>query len=608
MNRNVKEAINYCEHSGIQQAVFAIPFKLSKGDLLALMAHSVCRGLVVGNPPAALSEASTSQSLGYFIHPGGWQLPSSKGTLVFVGYHSMLTARMALCALWSGRLKFISKVHGRFEIHYLHNFLLWRAGAKFVRGVRQMPRNNLIRKCLYSIGSTPFIQAGWTRVAGHFIRRSGLKGKSGLRGERLYFELLRRAIEQPDAEKIIPIPNRVVLVNAGLAAGGAERQILNTLIGLNKCCSYESVSLLAEYIDYAPGLDFFLQEAVENGLEVTQIGSSVAPADGRPLLKPNIAEILADLPDCMVEEIISLVQEFRIKRPSVVHAWQDSTCIKAGIAAVITGVPRIVLASRNVIPKRFTYYQDYMYPAYRALASLKSVVFVNNSEAGAVDYTTWLDLPRERFEVIRNGVDLNNLKRADDTVKREYKQKLGIPHNASVVGSIFRFWAEKRPMLWLQTASELAKIYPDLHFLIIGEGPMRREMEAYIHNNKLSGRINLPGARSDIAIPLSSMDVFVLTSEAEGTPNVVLEAQWLGLPVVVTDAGGAKESFDNGVSGMLAGDASASEISQLVSQFLNDKKLAKNAELAGPRFVERVFGLDRMIKQTVDVYESREIP
>ena len=118
------------------------------------------------------------------------------------------------------------------------------------------------------------------------------------------------------------------------------------------------------------------------------------------------------------------------RRPSVVHAWQDSTSIKAGIAAVIAGVPRIVLASRNATPINFTYYQDYMYPAYRALASLESIVFLNNSEAGAVDYTQWLGMPRERFVVVRNGVDLNHLKRIEETVIRDYRQSLGIPADA----------------------------------------------------------------------------------------------------------------------------------------------------------------------------------
>lgn len=108
----------------------------------------------------------------------------------------------------------------------------------------------------------------------------------------------------------------------------------------------------------------------------------------------------------MAEEILNLVEEFKRRRPAVVHAWQDSTSIKVGIAAVIAGVPRIVLASRNLTPVNFGYYQEYMRSAYQALSEVDSIIFLNNSSAGAVDYCRWLEIPQDRFQVVRNGVDL----------------------------------------------------------------------------------------------------------------------------------------------------------------------------------------------------------
>lgn len=606
MNKKLKEALEYCEKAGIHQAVFAVPFQLSTKDALALKVAPVCKGMVLYHPPSDLTATSTSQWLGCFAHPGDWQLPTAKGNLIFVGSQLTLTRRMALSALRSGRLSIICKINGKFQHLKIHRFLLWRAGEKLHRHIRQMPHDNLMRKSLYGAASVPLIKAAWSCVFKRGASSNGVAGESGLSGEALYLELFQRALTQPVHEKINPIPNRVLLVNAGLAAGGAERQIVNTLIGLRDSGRCESVALLAEYIDHAPQLDFFLHELEDQGIEVAQVQHAVTLADdGLSSLPPAIAELADDLPGSILEEILNLVEEFRTRRPSVVHAWQDSTSIKAGIAAVIAGVPRIVLASRNVTPMNFSYYQDYMHPAYRALASLESVVFLNNSEAGAVDYTSWLGLPRERFVVVRNGVDLSDIKRADESVVRGYRQSLGIPDDVKVVGSVFRFWAEKRPMLWLKSAAALAEAYPDLHFLIIGEGPMRQEMEAFIRSHKLSEKVHLPGARPDVAIPLSSINVFVLTSEFEGTPNVVLEAQWLGLPVVVTDAGGATESFDHGSSGVLATQPSAHEISRLVCLFLNDNKLVEQAELAGPRFVERVFGVERMVKETLNLYGTR---
>lgn len=610
MNKKITEALAFIKSLELKGAVLAIPFAIGVKDTLALRDHPLCKGLVLRNPSPEITANSTSKWLGCFENHG-WRLPTVRAPIVFIGSQLMLTRQMATQVVKSRRLSIIVKVNGSYQQLPMHRFLLWRAGEKLVRSISQRPENHPLRKVVGITKQVPVLRALWRRTFKREDLSSGMRNSrqsshGGLAEEVLYKELLLRAQQSAKSTGYQAIPRRVLLVNAGLAAGGAERQIVNTLTGLKVSGQCESVALLAEYIDHAPNLDFFLHELKVAGIEVSQVEHAISLSDdGLSSVQPEVADLLADIAPGLIEEILNLVEEFRNRRPEVVHAWQDSSSIKAGIAAVIAGVPRIVLASRNVTPMNFTYYQDYMQPAYRALASLESVVFLNNSEAGAVDYTSWLGLPRERFKVVRNGVDLNYLKRADKSVIRDYRQSLGIPADAQVVGSVFRFWAEKRPMLWLQSAAALAVTHPDLHFLIIGEGPMRQEMEAFIRSHKLSGKVHMPGARPEVATPLSAMGVFVLTSQFEGTPNVVLEAQWLGLPVVVTDAGGARESFDRDISGMLATQPSVNEISRLVGLYLENSELMKQAELAGPKFVERVFGVNRMVNETLNHYGVR---
>ena len=604
-NKKLVEAIEYCQQAGLSHVVFAVPFGLSVADALELKHAPICTGMVLHHPSPELTASSTGEWLGCFTADGDWQLPNAKGALVFVGSQLMLTRKMAARILRTRRLTIICKIDGRFQRLLLPRFLLWRAGSRIHLGINRLPHDSTLRKCLYGIAAIPPVRYVWQRT----FKRGGMvqenvTGNSGLSGEPLYRELLRRALAQPDQDKIRPVPRRVLLVNAGLAAGGAERQIVNTLIGLRDSGQCESVALLAEYIDHAPHLDFFLHELEGQGIEVAQLQHTVTLADdGLLSLPPAIVELAADLPGSILEDILNRVAEFRLRRPSVVHAWQDSTSIKAGIAAVIAGVPRIVLASRNVKPTNFTYYQDYMHPAYRALAELDCVTFLNNSEAGAMDYTTWLGLPRERFAVVRNGVDLSHLKRSDDDAIREYRQSLGIPAEAKVIGSVFRFWPEKRPMLWLQTAALVAKRLPDVHFLIVGEGIMRVEMESFIAQHGLQHRIHLPGARPDVAIPLSAMNVFLLTSEFEGTPNVVLEAQWLGKPVVATDAGGTREAMEVGVTGWCCNSSNANEIASNILKVLSDNSFGEKVRQLGPRFVDQNFNIGKMIDLTLHLYE-----
>lgn len=612
MNKKIIEAIDYIKNKGLKGAVLAIPFSVGVKDILELRDLPLCKGLVLRNPSPEITDHSTSEWLGYFEHHG-WSLPTTRAPVMFVGSQLMLTNLMATQLIKTRRFSIICKINGEYQRLPIHRFLLWRTGEKLVRSISQQPENHPLRKIVRITRQNPLLRMLWRRA----FKREDLSPKrfgktrdnsSGLAEETLYKELLLCAHQCAQSTGYQPIPRRVLLVNAGLAAGGAERQIVNTLIGLRDSGECESVGLLAEYIDHAPHLDFFLHQLEAAGIEVSQVEHGISLSDdGLSSVSPEVAELLADIASGLIEEILNLVEEFRSRRPEVVHAWQDQSSIKAGIAAVIAGVPRIVLASRNITPMNFTYYQDYMRPAYRALAALDCVTFLNNSEAGAVDYTQWLGLARERFAAVRNGVDLGYLKRAEESVINEYRQSLGIPLDAQVVGSIFRFWAEKRPMLWLQTAVLVAKRFPEVHFLIIGEGPMRREMESFIDNNGLKGKVHLPGARPEVAIPLSAMNVFVLTSEFEGTPNVVLEAQWLGLPVVATDAGGTRESFECNITGLLAATPAAEEIASLVVQCLNDKNGFAKARFLGPQFIARTFDIDKMIKETVKLYDFNTI-
>ena len=94
--------------------------------------------------------------------------------------------------------------------------------------------------------------------------------------------------------------------------------------------------------------------------------------------------------------------------------------------------------------------------------------------------------------------------------------------------------------------------------------------------------------------------MFMLTSAYEGTPNVVLEAQWLGLPIVATNAGGTREAFVHNVTGLLANSFSAEELAMLVLKLLEEKDISP---ILGPEFIERTFNIQRMVEDTIKIYE-----
>jgi glycosyltransferase involved in cell wall biosynthesis len=611
-NPRLRAAVEYWQSRKCQKAVFVIPFSISAEDVLALRSHPCCASMILRSPAPMIKAQSHLSWLGCYADDGvSWQLPGNLGTFIFLGPSVMLTKQMLNQVAATGVRSIVceKKQHHFVDIP-LFRFYLWHLAENLIQKISNLSAGSPVHHLIQASKRVPGARVLWHRV---FRRDSHDHNMplwdvapcpvpAGPLEVGFFRDVLRQSLLLASKIKLRAEANRFILVNAGLAAGGAERQIVNTLRGL-KSRGFDDICLIGEYLHRSHGLDFYLPilESVKiaacpptNTIKIAEHGFQSVPTP--------LGDLLARLPGAMAEEILNLVEEFKSRRPAVVHAWQDSTSIKVGIAAAMAGVPRIVLASRNLTPINFGYYQEYMRPAYQALSELNNLTFLNNSFAGALDYCRWLDIPQGRFQVIRNGVDFSGLTRVDDSVVSTYRHSLGIPQNAPVVGSIFRFWDEKRPMLWLKAARELAKLVPDAHFLLIGEGPMRKEMERFVRKIGLENKVHMPGARTDIATPLSSMTVFVLTSKFEGTPNVVLEAQWLGLPVVATDAGGTREAIEEGITGWCCNTPDAAEIAAKTKDVLSDGSLIRQLRQRGPCFVDRQFGMNNMIDRTLSLY------
>jgi glycosyltransferase involved in cell wall biosynthesis len=314
----------------------------------------------------------------------------------------------------------------------------------------------------------------------------------------------------------------------------------------------------------------------------------------------------ASLPEGFLLDVANLYQEFVSLRPQVVHAWLDWSNTRAGLAAALAGVPRIVLSGRNLSPTNFTLYQPYMDPVYEALCASPNVVFLNNSRAGAESYAEWLRLAPERIRVIYNGLDMRQV---DEDAARAVRSRLGVPDAAPLVGGVFRFHPEKRPLLWVDVAARIFERRPDAWFVLFGQGVLENEIRKAAADLGMANRMLLPGLTDNVLPVMRALDAFLLTSYGEGVPNVVLEAQWAGTPVVATKAGGVAEALDVGNSGWVIDPADPEQLARCVTWLLGDAPARLLARQAGPEMVRRRFGVQRMIDETVQAYGfDREVP
>jgi len=398
----------------------------------------------------------------------------------------------------------------------------------------------------------------------------------------------------------------IVLANTALGPGGVERQVVNTLRGLEQkgvpagllCARLHED---AEYDFFLPalvGYSGFVRNMMPLGAARATLASAI-PSDALARMKSAVSW----LPYNVQDEVFRYAAEFVRLKPSVVHAWQDATNISASYAAWLIGVPRILVSSRNVAPTNFAYYRPYMFYGYREIVSCGAITMINNSEAGAQDYARWLEAPPGRFVVKRNGINTSAIRHPGAEETAALRDRLGIPAGAKVVGAIFRFYPEKRPLLWVETAGRIARHNRNCHFVIFGEGPLQSAARAEAKRQGIGDRLHCPGNVDDVALGLSILDVFLLTSQFEGTPNVVLEASLLGIPVVASDAGGIREAIAENVTGHVSAQAEPDDLARHVIAFL-DANAAERIKREGPAFVERYFGLTRMLDETLALYRA----
>lgn len=401
------------------------------------------------------------------------------------------------------------------------------------------------------------------------------------------------------------VPGRVLMVCGSLQPGGAERQVVNTLIGLADS-PVESVTLLCDYLEGGTPekRDFYLPLALESGAPVRTIKTHGQRRNEEGLPQAFL-DIAPQLHPSLVLDITNLYFEFRTMRPEVVHAWLDWSNVRVGLAAMLAGVPKVVLSGRNLSPRHFDLNTEYFHPIYKALSEYSGdrVIFLNNSQAGACDYADWLEMPSDRIDVIRNGVQFTDDLRPSSEYNVAFRERLGIPADAPLIGGMFRFSAEKQPLLWIESAAKIAEIMPDAHFILFGQGSMLSVMQRAVKEHGIEMQTHFFGVIAPALNGLSPCDLIMLTSTGEGTPNVLLEAQWLGLPVVTTDAGGAGEAVLDGITGTVVKQNDADVIADATVTILRNEKFREMAREAGPAFISERYGMSRMIRETLSVYK-----
>ena len=417
-----------------------------------------------------------------------------------------------------------------------------------------------------------------------------------------------------EASKIKPYSlteakSNVLMVSSSLGRGGAERQVVSSLHGLLKDPKFEGTELYCYSISGSRGHGETYESEVRNlGIRIHEFGKRIdwnaGIKDAEILLKPW-KKYLEKLPVRMQRDIEPLFLNFHQKKPQIVHAWQDQTNINASIAALMAGVPGIVMFARSMRPDGKTMMhirnRPYLRRAYQTLFEHSPrVLLCHNSSAGARSYSQWIGCSEHDFEVIHNGVDFSGIEKASEG--HSISEILHIPKKSIVIGGVFRLVTEKRPKLWVEAISKILEVKGNVLAVHVGGGSQSKLIQDYVNELDLGDKIHLIGQTKQVKAWLDEFDLFLLTSIVEGLPNVLIEAQAFGVPVVSTDAGGAKDTFIDGETGILVTEPTADEIANAILKCLNDPEWMEIAKFNSRINARERFSQESMLKRLKEIY------
>jgi sugar transferase (PEP-CTERM/EpsH1 system associated) len=337
---------------------------------------------------------------------------------------------------------------------------------------------------------------------------------------------------------------------------------------------------------------------LDEHFEHTVLCLSRSGAMAKRLENQRVAVVEMRLPtDKFRFPILKLSRVLRAIGPDIVHTrgWSSVDAISA---ARVTGIPHVVHGEHGWEAADPQGRNRKRILVRKCLSPLVDR-FVTVSD----DLKRWLShvvgISERKITRIHNGVDVHRFSIGQRDAARRL---LGLDDAAFVVGTVGRLDPVKDHSSLLHGFQSLAQSEPPACLLVIGGGPMREVIQTEAQRLGIADRVKFLGERGDIPLLLQALDVFALTSVAEGISNTILEAMASGLPVIATRVGGNPELVEHGVTGQMISTRDVSALTEALRSYLSDAELRRVHGANARERVEQHFSLERMAAQYANLY------
>jgi glycosyltransferase involved in cell wall biosynthesis len=297
-----------------------------------------------------------------------------------------------------------------------------------------------------------------------------------------------------------------------------------------------------------------------------------------------------------IYQILRLARFLRRERFQIVHAHDLWSNLMAIPAARLARVPVVISSRRDL--SHLAWYTPRRRKILRHLQSLSSAVLVNSGQIR--DQLVQEDgFRREFIRVVHNGIDLDHFGRLVPERERIFP---GLDNCTLIVCTGNMHSDVKGHHTLIEAARLICAKFPQVRFVLIGDGKKRAEFESKVSELGLQPNFLFLGSRQNVPEILSCCDMAVLPSQAEGFSNALLEYMAVGLPTVATDVGGNPEVIENGVNGLLVRPNDPTALAEAISSLLENPHFASQLGSAAQEQVRRHFDFARLTSNVDDLY------
>lgn len=299
-----------------------------------------------------------------------------------------------------------------------------------------------------------------------------------------------------------------------------------------------------------------------------------------------------------VRDLSGAVAFLRREKVDILSCMLGLTTLVGPFVGRAAGVPVVVNNQRNM--------------SYWLRGGLRTSVYgfvsrrlvdaiVVNSAAAAGELAGRFGVAESKIRNVGVGTDLKKIAAARPAEEIRRELNLG---ESKLVGVVAKLSPVKGHVHFLEAAAFISRAYGDVRFLVVGDGPERARLKRMAADVGLFGKAHFLGVRDDVPSLLGAMDVLVLSSLSEGSPNVVLEGMAAGVPIVATRVGGIPELVEDGVSGLLVDPGDGSALSSAVLALLSDPDRARTMGERGRVKAVEQYDIGRVVASMEDVFSE----